>query len=1104
MKRFVLAVTVSALFATLSFAQGLGGFVGSVTDPSGAAVPAAKVTVTEEGTGLSRFTMTGQEGYYVIPSLRPAVYNLAVESSGFRNYSQTGVTLGADQTATVNVILQLGATTDTITVSAQSSQVDTATATMRQVVDDRRIIELPLNGRNAATLTLLVAGATSTPNTGMDQGQTKTFPGAVTIATNGSRANQMSYRLDGGNNTDEYTNVNAPFPFPDALQEFSVQTSNYSAEYGQNAGGVINIITKSGANEVHGDAFGFLRNAVFNARNFFAAQTDQLKRGQFGGTLGGPLHIPGVYKGRDRTFFFFGIQGSTIRNLQGGLSAFVPTLANQAGDFSALLSASNPNNPLKKATTILDPLNGQAFAGNLIPLSRLDPAALKTEKFLPQSGNDGSVFYSRPVHQNFNEQVLKIDHSLGQSDRLTGRYFRTAFSDLGASIPGNLLAYQDRVSMLSQNFLLQETHLFGPTLLNDLHLNYAREASVRGPVAGAPNMRDLGVNIALPEHGGVESLALSGFFTAGDNLQARFVRNNYTLADDVRWVTGRHNIAFGVQAELSRVDIENEHFQSGQFTFTSDVTNYAPASFMLGYVRTFRVGAGEFKNSRNQFYGIYAQDSVRLSSRLTLNFGLRWEPASPWKEIRGRLEVFSPAAYYAGTKSQVYSNAPAGLFFPGDANIPRYGLNASYKNFGPRAGLAYSLTPDGKTSLRAGGGVFYDTRQPGIWFNNQVDLTPYSPQILTTPGPGPYNNPLGGLASPFPMVFPPPKNAAFPTPVTAISPDSSGVFKTPVSYNWNVALERQIGADWLARMAYVGSHASHLIVAIELNPSVYTPGSKLTTDQRRSFQPYGNITNGSFSGNSYYNSFQMTLEKRFSYGFTVLTNYTWAKSMDNVPFAAGNSINPAAGGSYVYPWYSHNANFMDIGATEFDIRQRLVTSYVWQLPAPAKARKFVRAVVGGWQLSGLLQAQTGLPLTVIAGKDQSQTALNRDRAVLVGSPYGTGGCQNTAPCVDYLNPASFALPATGDFGNVGKSLLRSPGQFSWDMGLSKSFSLRERFKVQFRAEYFNVFNRVNFNAPGATSTTATNQTNTVSAAGFGSIRGAGDPRIGQLALKVIF
>lgn len=1096
--RTSLLVVSLVVLSSAAFAQGLGEFNGTVTDPSGGAIAAAKVTVTEAGTGFTRSTVTSSEGFYAFPSLRPAVYNLSVEASGFRTFTDNGISLGADQKSTVNVKLDIGSTSETVSVSADAAQVDTSTATMKQVVDEQRIVELPLNGRNAATLTLLVPGAVTAPSAGADQGQTKTFPGAVTISTNGSRNSQISYRLDGGNNVDEYTNVNAPFPFPDAVQEFSVQTSNYSAEYGQNAGGVVNIITKSGTNELHGDGFGFLRNAVFNARNFFAASRDQLKRAQFGGVIGGPVFIPGVYNGRDKTFFFFGYQGTTIRNLQGAQSAFVPTPANLAGDFSALLDAADPANPLKRATMVLDPLTGQAFPGNRIPTSRFDPSALAVMKFLPPAGGNGSVFWAKPIVQNFHEEVARVDHSFNANDRLTGRYYAAKFFNQGIFNPQNILTYTDQANILSQNALVQETHVFRPTLLNDFRLNYARENAGRGPAAGVPNMNDFGINIYQPPDKAIESININGFFSFGDSPPARFTRNNFTLADDVRWVVGRHNLSFGFHGELSRVDLDNQFLRGGTFQFTSDITNYAIASFLLGRVRSFRQGAGEFKNNRNQFLGFYAQDSFRMNKRFTLNYGLRYEPVYPWREVRGRVEQFRPDAYWRGETSRQFVNAPPGLFFPGDPGVPEYGTRGAFKNFAPRIGVAYDLTGDGKTSLRAGGGVFYDSRQAGVFNNRFVDVTPFSPQLTFTDPPGPFSNPLAGQKSPFPAPFPPPKDADFPRPVLAITWEPTGEYKVPVIYNWNLAIERQIASNWLVRAAYVGSHSSHLWEAIELNPAIYTPGSKLSTDDRRMFRGFQFISLASFAGNANYNSMQLSMEKRFSRGFTLSANYTWAKSLDNVPFANGAG-GPSDGGSYVYPWYYHNAGLLDRGPSDFDIRHRFVGSYVWQMPQLTGSNALVRNVIGDWQLTGVLQLQTGLPMTVVAGKDQSQTGLTKDRAVLAGSPYGPGACQNTAPCVDYVNPKAFTLPAIGEFGNVGKGSLRAPGLATWDAGLFKNFRIQERWRVQFRAEFFNVLNRVNFKAPDQT-----NQTNNISAGGFGSLRGANDPRIGQLALKVVF
>src|SRR3989454_2268602 len=398
MNRLFGAAVLSLALAVSVFAQGLGTMGGTVVDPSGALIPGAKVTVTEVGTGLSRGATSDEQGRYVIPSLRPATYELTSENPGFSKFVQRGITLLADQNLTVNVTLRVGGVTEEVTVEAAPPPVNTTTSTLGQVIELARVSALPMNGRNAAALALLVPGTVVTPDAGADQGTTKTIPGALTISVNGSRQNQISYLLDGGNNLDEYTNVNQPFPFPDALQEFSVQTSNYGAEYGQNAGGVVNIVTKSGSNNIHGDLFEFNRNAIFNARNFFSAQRDALKRNQYGGTIGGPII-------KDRTFFFAAYQGTRLRNIGNTTSATVPTQA----DINAVGSS-------------------------------IDPAAKNLLKFLPQTSDPkGVVFFSRPDRQNFDEILGKVDHSLRKDDRLTVRYYYVRFHKDAVFDPSNIL-----------------------------------------------------------------------------------------------------------------------------------------------------------------------------------------------------------------------------------------------------------------------------------------------------------------------------------------------------------------------------------------------------------------------------------------------------------------------------------------------------------------------------------------------------------------------------------------------------------------------------------------------------------------------------------------
>jgi hypothetical protein len=1085
---------LAALLSLPLYGQGLGKIVGAVTDPQGLGIAAADVTVSEAGTGFQAKTTTNQEGLFSIPALRPAAYNVNVSAKGFKTFDQTNVILAADATVSITAKLEVGSASDKITVSAEAPQVDIATSTLAQVVNTRQIVDLPLNGRNAAQLVTLAAGVVAAPNDSADQGQTKTFPVVVTISANGSRANVTNYMLDGGNNVDEYTNVNLPFPFPDALQEFSVETSNYSAEYGQNSGGVVNVITKSGTNEIHGDLFEYVRNREFNARNFFARTVDPLKRNQFGFTVGGPVFIPRVYDGRNRTFFFFGYQGTTYRDNSGASTAFVPTTAEDQGDFSALLTA-NPANPLGKATTIIDPKTGTAFPNNQIPVTRLDPAAMAFSKDLPQGVGNGLVYYQKPVVQNFNEEVLRVDHQISASDRLTGRYYRDHFINQGILDPTNLLTFTDQASNLVQNGLISETHIFTPTLLNIFTLNFAREADQRGAPSGSPSVANFGVNVWQPPDNDLQSIAVSGFFTIGDNPKARFTRNNWTLADDVHWVHGNHTLAFGLHGEISRMDIDSQYQEPGAFSFTSDTTNFALASFELGYLRTLTQGSGQFFNNRNRFYGVYATDSYRITKRFTLNYGLRWEPFLPWQELKHRVEQFSPAAYYANQTSTVYTNAPRGLLFPGDPGVPEWGVRANYHDFEPRVGFAWDVLGDGKTSVRGGAGIFFDSRQMAGFTNAVTTQTPFSPTVTITTPQGPFSNPYLGIMNPFPQPVPIPKNAAFPLPVTVITFDPSGTYDVPVTYNWNVTVERQLGNDYKLRASYVGSHTSHLETSLALNPAVYTPGSTLSTDQRRLFQSFSSITLASMAVNANFNSLQLGLEKRLSHGLTVLANYTWSKSLDDLPFN-GSITGPGPGApGTVYPWYFPKASALDYGPTDFDRRQRIVLSYVWQIPGPQFGGKVAKALLGDWQTNGIIQAQSGQEFTITAGKDQSQTGLGGDRGVLVSqSTYGSGACGSSAPCVPFLNPGAFALPAIGAFGNVGKGALTGPKLVNWDLGVFRNFPVRERFMFQLRGEYFNVLNHPNFGLP----------VSAISSGGFGSITSAADPRIAQLALKMTF
>jgi hypothetical protein len=965
--------------------------------------------------------------------------------------------------------------------------------TLSQVIDRANVNDLPLNGRNAAQLTTLVAGVVSTPNDGTDAGVTKTFPVVVEISANGSLSGQTVYLLDGADNLDDYTDANLPFPFPDALQEFSVQTSNYNAEYGQSAGGVVNVVTKSGGDAFHGDLFEFVRNGALNARNYFASTVDPLKRNQFGGTIGGPVILPHLTSGK-KTFFFFGYQKTISRDQVGGETAFVPTEANLRGDFSAELTASNPANPLGKATKIDDPLTGAPFPNNQIPSSRLDAAALAVSKYLPSVTGNGQVVYSTPTDQDFWEILARVDHNFGPHDHGFAHYYTDTFVQQGVLNTANLITYADESNIHFQSAVIAETHTFTDNLLNDLNLGYEREITIRGPLPGSPNPASFGVNIWQPSEPSLQDITATGFFAIGANPQATFQRNNYTLADNIHWVKGRHNLAFGTSLELAKMDVNSLNAETGEFFFNSTTTNYALASFLLGYMDNFQQGSGQISNDRDQFYGFYGQDSWQVTHRFNLNYGLRYEPFLPWQEIGNRTMQFNPAAFAAGRVSTVYTNAPPGLLFPGDSGVPAQGVRSSYKNVMPRIGFALDVFGDGKTSLRGGGGLFYQTRQTANLNQKTSQVTPFSININLTPGTGPFSNPYLGITNPFPTPSPAPSNVVFPSPVQVYTYDASGTFKVPVTYEWNLTVEQQLTSSLMSRIAYVGAHSSHLFAAEELDPATYIPGSTLSTTQRRHYLGYSNIIQTSMVGTDKYNSLQATLQQRMPHGLSFMANYTFSHSVNDLPLES-EVTDQATGQSYVYPIYQAGYKSLDIGPPDFNRTSVFSGSYVWILPGLTHGRALVKSLINGWQTTGIFQIESGTPLTIVAGKDVSLTNILQDRAQYNGSPaYGPGACVANTLCKNYLNTGAFALPATGQFGNVMKGSFRGPGYFDWDAGLFRDFRVREAAYFQFRAEYFNLLNHTNFNNP----------VTSLSTANFGGITGANSPRIAQLSLKFVF
>ena len=858
-----LSLFVALLVASPAHAQ-TGQINGSITDNTGAVVPGATVRAIEAATGLSRDTVTGADGRYTFAAMRPTTYDITAELTGFRTSQRKGVLLQANENLTLNFAIEIGAIAESVTVAGQSPTVDVTSSTLSEVVDSKRIVELPLNGRDAAKLSTLVAGMVLTA---VDQESGKTIPGALRLSTNGTEARQVSFRLDGTSHTDPYFQQNQPFPFPDALQEFSIQTSNYSAAQGNSAGAVVNAVTRSGTNDFHGGTFGYLRDRTFNARNFFSPEKDFLKRRQYGGFLGGPIQ-------RGKTFFFAGWQGTDLQNVGTTKVATVPTAEQRAGNFGSV--------------TVRDPLTGQPFPNNQIPVSRFDPASVNVLKYIPLPGQDGRISIPRAIGQQDNQLVMKADHQLGPKDQLNVRYFFDNFHNDPTYTEGNLLSYSNptlAAGTRMQNIVGGWTRTISNTLLNEARIGYNHTFSRRFPPPGVPSMQDLGVRLPIyPALASISEINANNFFNIGDNLEASFYRPGIELNDRVTWNTGRHTVQFGGELQRYSVEIRNQFRRAGHFMFAGSSTSGTGntlADFLLGQLSQFDQGTGEYKDYVVNYTSFFLQDDFKVNQRLSLNLGVRLESTPPWHELVGRIERFTLADYQNNVHSTVFPLAPRGETFRGDPGVPEDGTDPSVYNLGPRVGFAWDMTGDGKTSLRGGYGAFYDQHRDGESGNGAVNAAPWNLRLSVVRPTGVFSDPYRGrndfnLITDQTIGTP---QALFPAPVLIETLDEH--YKTPVTYNYNVAFEREVTNGLLARAAYVGSRSRNGRFNVSLNPAIATiPGATTgNTDARRQLAAdgIGQVNLQVQDRRSNYNGMQLTLSKRYSRGFQIASTYTLSK-----------------------------------------------------------------------------------------------------------------------------------------------------------------------------------------------------------------------------------
>ena len=1109
------SVLSAALLLILSLAPASGQSVavaeisGTVTDSSGAAIAAAQVSMTETEKLVTHTTVTDNTGNYTLANLPVGPYTLEVKTSGFKDYVQTGIVLIVNNNIQVNVPMQVGSPTERIEVSAAASMVETRETSVASVIDEQRINDLPLNNRQVTQL-ILTLGAAVYADSG-DTGS-KTFWNATRISVAGGQGNGTAYLLDGGDATDAMSNVNMPFPFPDALQEFSVETSAVSSRFGTHPGATVNVVTKSGSNAFHGDLFEYIRNGDLDARNFFAKTADTLKRNQYGGTAGGKILA-------DKLFYFGGFQGTENRSNPPQLITHIPTAAMLNGDFSTIASAACQSSG--KAITLKNP-SGGTFPNNQIPESMLSPvAAALVSKYLPvsQANPCGQVTFGIPQTGDEQEYIGRIDYVINAKHTLFGRYFLDNWTNPPVFNNNNLLTTTSPGNFeRAQSATIGDTYTFGPTIVNSFHVSFNRIRDNRGPTDTPINWTDLGSNLysAVPNFLLISSMT-GGFTTfCGTCAPGHFNMDSYQVADDVDVIRGKHQMAFGFNLIRIQNNTISGFDENGAPSFNGSFTGLGLADFMLGLMSDFQQTNATPDDLRQWLMSFYAQDSFRLSPHFTVNVGLRWEPTFPDPDKYKRGTSFSESAFLAGEHSTVHPTAPPGLFFPGDPGIPAANWNGHLANFAPRLGLVWNPHGDGRDTLRAGGAILYDSTE--TWFNERETTNPPFGNDIDVGSTGTLSNPWAGYPGGNP--FPQHGNLFFPKFGTYINMPLNP--KPTYLAQWNVTYQRQFAVDWVASISYLGNKTTHLWISEERDPAEflglgactiagvkYTPcSSTKDTNQRRLFYQtnpatgiyYASVDTMDDGAVAHYEGLLLSTTHRFSHNFTGVANFTDSYCISDYDFGAA-----LAGATNSQPFNRH----ADWGPCISDTRYNFNLSVVANSSIRG-SNPWVGRLLGGWQLAPLMRASSGQPLNITTGTDNSLTGLGNDRPnlILPDARATDSGCK-TAPCVQWLNPAAFAPNPLGTYGDLGRNALRGPGFFGFDLALSRMFKINERFGLQARAEAFNLLNHTNFvgnivpagQPAGATYGTIVQSLNSST---FGQITGAFDPRILQFALKLYF
>ncbi|MET0214010.1 MAG: carboxypeptidase regulatory-like domain-containing protein, partial [Vicinamibacterales bacterium] len=1050
MSRFLRGFSAVALTLfltpTMVWAQATAALDGRVTDQSGGVLPGVTVTVTQTDTGFSRSVVTDDNGNYAIPNLPTGPYRLEVMLQGFRTYVQTGIVLQVSATPTINAVLSVGSLEETVSVEAAAPLVDVRSTGISEVVEQERILELPLEGRNPAALIAMVGGVVQ------ERPNNKSMPGSLFTGVAGSLPFGVAYLLDGAPHNNPYDNLNMPLPFPDALQEFRVATSGLSADNGVHSGGSVNAVTKSGTNVLHGTLFEFLRDKRFNAKAAFAPidpntgrrVDDGLKRNQLGGALGGPILT-------DRLFFFAAYQGTFQDVTPPDATTRIPTPAMLAGDFAAFAS---PACNRGQQITLRAP-----FVNNQIDPRLFSPAAMAIARQLPTTTDPcGDIRFSAPLSYDQSQVVAKIDYQGSGGHSIFGRYMLT-FDEQIPSWPtsGSVLttrAEDNAQTHRAHSLTLGDTRVFGTDTVNAFRVawNRSRAHYHLEPFFGAET---LGINNFYNYVPGIIGIEISGGFTTASGGSVLFQGDTdaYQISDDVTLVRGNHQLALGGNvAYWTHYTVDGQR-GVGLWTFDGSLTGLGMADFLTGRLARLEHARPGVLDLKQKYLGLYAQDTWRVSPRVTVNGGVRWEPFFGAHIQNDAIANFDFDRFRQGATSTVFRNAPPGFLYPGDPDFPSgtSGLNNKWTNFAPRVGMAWDVTGDGRMAVRSSYSLGYDFQGASYLFISAT-APPFGGRLRVTSLPGGFDDPYrdfpGGPPHPYPET--PGPDTQFPAygALASVDPDNNS---TRVQ-SWNVIVERQIGAAWQVAASYLGSYTDRIWAQAQRNPGVFVAGATaanlnqrrvLSLENPQTSRLIGSLERHEAIGTQTYRALRLSTQRRAATGVSLNANYTRSYCVGNVAqttfFTGGQSLQDPDNPDW------------DLGNCQFS--RRHIANATVTVATPQFANRGLKILASGWNVAGILTASSGAWLSVMTLRDIAATGILQQRPnQVLANPYGDKTLNN------YLNRAAFADPAPGQLGDHIRNSIEGPAYWTIDLALSRRIPLGVAQNLELRVETFNLLN----------------------------------------------